>query len=287
MTDVIRRYLDCGDLHFGFARVKCKDCGHEYLLAFSCKRRHFCPSCHQKRVVEFGEWLCTEVLKYVPHRQWVFSIPKRLRVYFMFDRKLLTKLSRCAWKVLNLYLTQAVPTDDAKAGSAVAVQSFGDFQNFHPHLHILCTDGCFYNDDAFMVCPPPDTVELEKLFRYEVFKMLKSEGKINDVVIENMMNWRHSGFNVYCGKAIWPHNEEGLENLARYIIRASFSQERVTYVAAQDSSDRAAKVIYKSKDGKTTKTFDALDWLVQLVTHIPNRGEQMVRYYGFYCTEPQ
>ncbi|CAB1063006.1 hypothetical protein D1BOALGB6SA_7788 [Olavius sp. associated proteobacterium Delta 1] len=30
---------------------------------------HFCPSCHQKRVVEFGEWLCTEVLKYVPHRQ--------------------------------------------------------------------------------------------------------------------------------------------------------------------------------------------------------------------------
>jgi len=80
VMDVIRRYLDCGDLHFGFARVKCKDCGHEYLLAFSCKRRHFCPSCHQKRVVEFGEWLCTEMLKYVLHRQWVFSIPKRLRI---------------------------------------------------------------------------------------------------------------------------------------------------------------------------------------------------------------
>jgi len=72
VTDVIQRYLNCGDLHFGFARVKCEDCGHEYLLAFLCKRRHFCPSCHQKRVVEFGEWLCTEVLKYVPHRQWVF-----------------------------------------------------------------------------------------------------------------------------------------------------------------------------------------------------------------------
>jgi len=77
--------------------IKCEDCGHEFLLAFSCKRRHFCPSCHQKRVVEFGEWLCTEVLKYVPHRQWVFSIPKRLRIYFMFDRRLLAKLSRCAW----------------------------------------------------------------------------------------------------------------------------------------------------------------------------------------------
>jgi len=40
-----------------------------------------------------------------------------------------------------------------------------------------------------MLCPPPDAVELEKLFRYEIFNMLKSEGKINDVVIENMMNW--------------------------------------------------------------------------------------------------
>jgi hypothetical protein len=86
---------------------------------------------------------------------------------------------------------------------------------------------------------------------------------------------------VYCGKAIWPHNEDGLENLARYIIRASFSQERMTYIPANDSSDGVSKVIYQSKDGTLTKTFDALDWLAQLVTHIPNKGEQMVRYYGY------
>jgi len=51
---VIYRYLDCGILHNGFARVRCEECGHEHLLAFSCKSRHFCFSCHQKRVVEFG-----------------------------------------------------------------------------------------------------------------------------------------------------------------------------------------------------------------------------------------
>jgi len=33
------RYLDCGCLQNGFARVKCDDCGHEYLVAFSCNRR--------------------------------------------------------------------------------------------------------------------------------------------------------------------------------------------------------------------------------------------------------
>ncbi len=89
---------------------------------------------------------------------------------------------------------------------------------------------------------------------------------------------------MYCGNAIWPRNEEGLENLARYIIRASFSQERMTYIAADDSADGTAKVLYESKDGKATKTFDALDWLAQLVTHIPTKGESVgggVRY-GVY-----
>jgi len=59
-----------------------------------------------------------------------------------------------------------------------------------------------------------------------------------------MLNWRHSGFNVYCGKAILPYNEEVLENLARYIIRASFSQERMFYIPAYESNDGIAKVLY-------------------------------------------
>jgi len=48
------------------------------------KRRHFCPSCHQKRVVEFGEWLCSLVLRKVLRRHVVFSIPKILRRYFLY-----------------------------------------------------------------------------------------------------------------------------------------------------------------------------------------------------------
>jgi hypothetical protein len=41
VANVIYRYLDFSDLHNGFARVKRKDCGHEYLLAFPCKCRCF------------------------------------------------------------------------------------------------------------------------------------------------------------------------------------------------------------------------------------------------------
>lgn len=55
VSQVIYRFLDCGILHNGFAPVKCGECGPEYLSAFSCKRRYFCPSWHQKQGVEFGD----------------------------------------------------------------------------------------------------------------------------------------------------------------------------------------------------------------------------------------
>jgi hypothetical protein len=151
---------------------------------------------------------------------------------------------------------------------------------FNPHLHLIVTDGCFSDNGTFVKGPVPEPKDLQELFRYEVLKMLKAEGKINDAVIENMLSWHHSGFNVYCGPTIWPNNDQGLEDLAHYIIRACFSTERMNYLPAKNTLDGQAKVIYRSKDGRTLKTFEALDWLAQLVTHIPNKGEQMVRYYG-------
>ena len=276
VRQVIYRYLDCGILHNGFARVRCGGCGHEYLLAFSCKRRHFCPSCHQKRVVEFGEWLCEEVLKAVPHRHFVFSIPKILRRYFLYDRKLLSDLSRCGWDALKVFFHETIPEEDAVPGAVIAIQSFGDFLGFNPHLHVLCSDGCFYGDGMFRVAPRFHTKDLEEIFRYKVFKMLLAKEKIMEDLIDMLMKWRHSGFNVFCGPRIQPGDEDAMENLARYIIRASFSQERMTYIPEE------SKVIYQSKDGKEEKIFDALEWLVAMCSHVPNKGEQMVRYYGFY-----
>jgi len=282
VTDVIYKYLDCGDLHVGFARVKCNECNHEYLLPFSCKRRHFCPTCHQKRVLEFGEFLNNEVLKEVPHRQWVFSLPKRLRVYFLFDRKLLVKLSQCAWKVLSRYLEQSVSSGNPIPAAVIAVQTFGDLLNFNPHLHIIAPDGCFDAEGNFMQGAAPQASELEGLFRAEVLKMLKREKKINDAVIENMDSWHHSGFHVYCGNSIMCDDQEGMERLAQYIIRAPISQERMQYISVSESIARLAQVIYTGKKDKNQERFDALDWLARLVTHIPNKGEQLVRYYGYY-----
>ena len=276
IKQVIYRYLDCGILHNGFARVKCEECGHEFLLAFSCKRRHFCPSCHQKRVVEFGEWLCEEVLKDVPHRHFVFSIPKILRRYFLYDRKLLSDLTRCAWETLKEFFQEAVPEEGGVPGAVIAIHTFIDFLGWHPHLHVLFTDGCFYGNGMFRVAPLFEIKHLEEIFRHKVFRMLLKKEKITAELVEMIAGWRHSGFNVFCGSRMQPGSEESMETLARYIIRASFSQERMTYIPEE------SKVVYRSKDAKEEKVFDALEWLAAMCSHVPNKGQQMVRYVGFY-----
>ena len=45
-------YLKCGRLEHGFLRVRCESCHFERLVAFSCKRRGFCPSCGARRMAE-------------------------------------------------------------------------------------------------------------------------------------------------------------------------------------------------------------------------------------------
>jgi hypothetical protein len=73
--------------------------------------------------MEFGQRLCSQVLREVHHRHIVFSIPKILRRYFLYDRDLLSDLSRCAWESLKLFLQEAVPERNPIPGAVIAIQA--------------------------------------------------------------------------------------------------------------------------------------------------------------------
>jgi ribosomal protein S27E len=77
-------YLKCGRLEHGFLRVRCEGCHAEKLVAFSCKRRGFCPSCGARRMTETAALLADEVLPRRP-RQWVLSLPFALRFLLATD----------------------------------------------------------------------------------------------------------------------------------------------------------------------------------------------------------
>ncbi|MFC1816168.1 hypothetical protein ACFL0M_09550, partial [Thermodesulfobacteriota bacterium] len=76
--------------------------------------------------------------------------------------------------------------------------------------------------------------------------------------------------------------KRSMENLARHIIRASFSQERMSYlpveVSAKTGHRESGQVECRSKDGSEIKAFDALEWMAAMCRHIPGKGEQMARY---------
>jgi hypothetical protein len=82
----------------------------------------------------------------------------------------------------------------------------------------------------FRVSSPFELKKLEAIFRHKVLRMLLTKGKITQEMIAMLSTWRHSGFNVFCGNRISPNDDTAMENLARYIIRASFSQERMQYL---------------------------------------------------------
>jgi hypothetical protein len=62
----LRGYLACWILAHGFVRVRCEACGHDRLVAFSCKGRGFCPSGGGRRMADTATHLVDRVLPEVP-----------------------------------------------------------------------------------------------------------------------------------------------------------------------------------------------------------------------------
>ena len=75
------------------------------------------------------------MLEEVSHRQFVFTIPKRLRIYFRYDRKLLGKLVKATWETVRDVFVEEVGLEDIMPAMIAGIQSFGDLVNFHPHAH--------------------------------------------------------------------------------------------------------------------------------------------------------
>ena len=155
VKEVVERYLDCGNPKCGFARIRCPNCHAEHILTFSCRTRGFCPSCHAKRIEEWVEsrdepsarhspvayihgrvrrkltpgqspgprppWMRKTLILDVPHRQVVFTIPKRLRVFFKYKRRLLGDLCRVADRIIyHLKLTFLRRKNSRRSGRGAA-----------------------------------------------------------------------------------------------------------------------------------------------------------------------
>ena len=247
-----------------------------------------------RRPLLAAETIANTICQPVPHRQLVFTIPKRLRLYCRYDRRLLGDLARAAWQATVEVYRRVLGHRDVTPGMVAGIQTFGQLIHFHPHIHAIASDGAFTPEGTFLCLPKIDKQPLLTAWQDKVFELFLAAGKIDQQTVDQMRAWPHSGFSVDNSVYLCPRDTAALERLAQYMLRCPFSLARVVRLTADGS------VIYRAEQPecrhfpgpasgdlrsgpkRNFQVFSALDFLAEVTQHIPEKGEHLVRYYGWY-----
>ena len=132
------------------------------------------------RAAELAAFLVDEVVEDVGHAQWVFTIPKMLRVYFLHHRELLGEPVAGGGADGESSSWRRRP--GRRRGSDpewIVVQTFGDRANFHPHVHALATRGGWTARGEWIAVPYVDERAAEALFCHKVLGLLGRRGLVS------------------------------------------------------------------------------------------------------------
>jgi hypothetical protein len=182
----LREYLSCGVLARGFARLRCDGCKMEMLVAFSCKGRGFCPSCCGRRMAERAAHLVDGVLGGLPIRQWVLTLPYRLRYALAWDHRLCRAVLAVFIRGVLGFERRRAARRGAPAGmggAVTAIQRFGSALNTNVHFHTLAAQGVFVEQAdgsrRFFPLPAPTDAEIGRLLaaiRRRIVRLVKRHG---------------------------------------------------------------------------------------------------------------
>ena len=100
-------------------------------------------------------------------------------------------------------------------GIVMAIHTFGEYLDFHPHLHLLMADGLFLHDVRFLVLPENGMDAVEELFHAKLITFLSKQGLLPPDRVRMLKSWKHSGFNVHRSRCIQSDEREDLERVAR------------------------------------------------------------------------
>ena len=191
IKDEFDAFLECGILAHGFLRLRCGACGHDKLLAFSCKRRGFCPSCGARRMSQTAAHLVDQVIPHVPVRQWVLSLPIPLRLLLAAQPELVTPVLQVVQRVVTGHLLNGVGLkgEEGHGGAVTLIQRFGSAANLNIHLHCLVLDGVYRcgadGVPVFVEAGAPSDDELHALLQTVIARLMKMLTR-RGVLIEEM-----------------------------------------------------------------------------------------------------
>jgi len=291
VESAFRRYLECGILAHGFARAHCDECGHDFLIAFSCKGRGVCPSCNTRRMVETAAHLTDHVFPKLPVRQWVLSVPKRLRYFLQRDVALQGAVLRIFLREVERCLRERSPGCDTQAriGAVAFIHRFGSSLNEHVHFHCCIVDGTFEpatdTDDgagvAFHAASGLDIsaiAEVQARVRRRILRTFVRRGLIDKGDAEVMGGWVHGGgFSVDASVCINEKDRAGLERLLRYCARPPFALEHLQQLDTEHLVYHSPK---PGLDGSCDLVLTPLELIGKIAALVPPPRAHRHRYFG-------
>ena len=299
-----RAYLRCGILAHGFARIRCDACAAERLVAFSCKGRGVCPSCSARRMVEVAAHLTDHVLPPLPLRQWVLSLPKRLRPFLPCDPHLAGAVLHVLLRAIRTTLQRTSPGagPDAQLGAVSFLHRFGSALNPHFHFHVVVTDGLFSEGDDGAVTfheathlAADDVLRLQRTIQLRVLRLFRRRGLLDGDTVADMLTWQASGgFSLDASVRVHETDATGRERLLRYCARPPFAEGRLrierhtsgtaTAAAARPDNAGVRQVLYHparpTPDGRTIIALSPLEFLAAISRLIPPPRVHRHRYHG-------
>jgi len=160
-------------------------------------------------------------------------------------------------------------------GVVAVIQTFGDRINFHPHIHVLVTEGGASREGAFHKVSRFHDDTIRDLFTHEVFSLLLREKLIGLALVEKILRWQHTGFNVH--SKVRAQTKQEAERVGKYMIRPLLSLKRLFF------SQQGDKIFYQYGDeGLKEEQMDYLEFIARVTSHLPDKGQVMIRYYGLY-----
>ena len=217
----------------------------------------------------------------LPHGQFVFTVPKILRLYFKYDRNLFEDVSRIIFSIIQDFYNESAPAA-LKTASVVSYQSFGDLLRFNPHYHCLVLEGGIDEAGSFHHIPIKDTASLTEVFRRRVIKLFVDRRLLDRRFALKILSWKHSGFSVDASVSIPSSSQKARVNLSQYIVRHPVSLKKIMYI------EENSTIIYKTKFNEywkeSIKYFKATDFITELTMHMPPKHKHLIRYYGLYSS---
>jgi hypothetical protein len=129
-------FLECGILAHGFMRLRRGGCGHDRLLAFSCKRRGFCPSGGARRMSQTAAHLVDHVIPQAPVRQWMLSLRIPLRALLAAHPELVAPVLQVLRRMDTRHLLDdaGLRADESQGDAVTLIQRFGSAASLNTQM---------------------------------------------------------------------------------------------------------------------------------------------------------